>query len=464
MAELNACGALSLARGMRPGGERPLFRSGGRPDNGYPAHTVREVEGMSMKTLQGMFETALRRELAFHKVGARLIQDRLAQLGVSLNDEQLLEVESKLLNLRGDSITVSVDVEDISSIDSALEDGIDLRDCERDLEALLERFGASFERAIPAIVDEVSDLILDQLKRDAPEMLSSRKRQRQSFEADLATVWRKPLDLLEMIVAIAYEAGDDFNREHRGQATHANDHMFVALTRLHARACQIASEVLVLLRSGYADGAHARWRALHEVAVVASFIESGGGNVAERYIAHEAIESYKGARQYQDHCEALGFERIPDQEFREMESGYERLKERFGDKYAAQYGWAAPAFGGRSPHFDEIEKKVGLAHLRPFYKMASHNVHAGPKGIFFRMGLCPAGEPILLAGPSDAGLADPAQGMAITLAQITSTLLNSKATVDSLVVSRVLMKLADEVGRESVEVQSALESRAAAQQ
>jgi len=71
---------------------------------------------------------------------------------------------------------------------------------------------------------------------------------------------------------------------------------------------------------------------------------------------------------------------------------------------------------------------------------------------------------LLLAGPSDAGLADPAQGAAISLGQITSTVLHTKPSVDSLVTSSLLMKLADEVGREAAAVDSALESRAAAGQ
>jgi hypothetical protein len=423
-----------------------------------------------MKNLHELLESLVREQLAFPKVGARLIEKRLAELGVSLSDEQLLEVESKLLNLRGDSITISVGADEVPSIKGTSEGAIteilaiDLHDSDDDLAVLVERFSVGLQEAIPGIVDELSDLIPQQLKRDAPEMLRSRRKQRQSFEADPVRVWRKPLDLLEMIVAVAYEAGDDFNREYRAQPSQANDRVLEVLTRLHARACQIASEVLVLLRAGFADGAHARWRSLHEVAVVAFFIESEGGEIAERYLCYEAIESYKGAKQHQEHCEALGFEPIPDQEFGQIESACRRLKARFGEAYAQDYGWAASAFGGKAPRFIDIEKKVGLAHLRPFYKMACHNVHAGPKGVFFRLGLCPGSEPILLAGPSDAGLADPAQGMAISLGQITSTLLNTKPSLDTLVVSWVLMKLAGEVARESAEVQAALETRSTPQE
>ncbi len=78
------------------------------------------------------------------------------------------------------------------------------------------------------------------------------------------------------------------------------DFVFDVVIRLHARACQIASEVLKLLKSGFADGAHARWRSLHEVAVVALFIHKHGNDVAEKYLLHDVVESYRAATQYRN--------------------------------------------------------------------------------------------------------------------------------------------------------------------
>jgi hypothetical protein len=43
-----------------------------------------------------------------------------------------------------------------------------------------------------------------------------------------------------------------------------------------------------------------------------------------------------------------------------------------------------------------------LDYLRPYYKLASHNVHAQPKGILFKLGLV-QNQDILLAGPSNYG-------------------------------------------------------------
>src|SRR3712207_5473713 len=94
------------------------------------------------------------------------------------------------------------------------------------------------------------------------------RRQAAAFEKRLAARWRAGLDLYETILGLAYDAGARFNRRHRVHAAEANDLVFEVLTHLHARACRTASEVLALLKTGHATGAHARWRTLHEIAVV----------------------------------------------------------------------------------------------------------------------------------------------------------------------------------------------------
>jgi hypothetical protein len=418
-----------------------------------------------MKDLHQSFESLIGQQSILPGLGARLLEKRLAELGVGLNDQQLLELESRLLSLKGDSVPASLEVDQMASVEgpsgSPMPDvlAMDSRCSENDLAALRQRRGARLRQVVADIVDELPDAVLQRLKADAPKVLRRRRKQRQSFEADVVRAWRKPLDLLETMVAVAYKAGDDFSREHRSHPAQANDQKLDALTRLHARACQIASEVLVLLRAGCSDGAHARWRSLHEIAVVAAFIESQTAEIAERYLRYETVESYRAALQYQKHCDILGFEPISDGELRSLQSAHESLKARFGDAYVQENGWAACAFGGKAPRFVHIEERVGLGHTRPFYKMACYNVHAGPKGVFFRLGLPPGSQDTMLAGPSDFGLADPAQGMAISLTQATSALLNTRRSADTVVVSNVLVKLADEVGRECLEVENALKRR-----
>ena len=79
--------------------------------------------------------------------------------------------------------------------------------------------------------------------------------------------------------------------------------------------------------------------------------------------------------------------------------------------------------------FADIEKASGLDHLRPYYKMASHNVHANPRGISFHLGLSD-GSDILLAGPSSYGLTDPAHGAAMSVHQATIPMLSLVTNVE----------------------------------
>jgi len=314
----------------------------------------------------------------------------------------------------------------------------------------IERFVTDLYDNLPRIVremmTEISDLVLQRLKRSARPMLRDRRTTMSLFEANLSQVWGKAIDLLEMHLAMSIEAGESFNAEFRPSASSNNDHVFEVLSRLHARACQVASEVITLLKAGHADGAHARWRSLHEISVVSSFIAKHGNDLAERYLLHEGIESYRAAQQYQDCCQRLGYEPMTVKEFSNICSRRQSLIEQFGKSYDNDYGWASGAVGKERPTFSDIEKAVGLDHLRPYYRMASYNVHANPKGVFFKLGLYPGTEDILLAGPSNVGLIDPGHATALSLGQVTVTLLITRPNLGRLVVCDILIKLGDEIG------------------
>jgi hypothetical protein len=268
---------------------------------------------------------------------------------------------------------------------------------------------------------------------------------------------KNAFDLLEAFWVLAYEAGDKFNNDFRKDEAKAGNYVFECLTRLHARACQIASEVISLLKGGFADGAHARWRSLHEIAVVASFIKTHGNDVAERYLLHDNIESYKAACLYNKYYEVLQDEPIPQDEFDSIKKIRDDLIARFGSPFKNNYGWASTVLSNDDPNFSDIERNSGLDHLRPYYKLASHNVHANPKGIMFKMGLLGNSQDILLAGPSNFGFTDPAQGTVYSLGLVTITLITTKPTIDNLVLSNIILSFGSEIGDEFYRVQKEIE-------
>jgi hypothetical protein len=228
------------------------------------------------------------------------------------------------------------------------------------------------------------------------------------------------------------------------------------LTRLHARACQITHEILCLMSAGLADGAMARWRTLHEIAVISFLLKEHGEELAIRYRLYEIVESYKASRDYNARCDQLGYEPLDEFELLEIKQQYDRVIQEYGSSFGKQYGWASDVLGSEHPSFAALERKVGIDHLRGHYGMASYNVHANPKGIFFNLGLMDENA-LLLAGPSNSGLADPGHAAAISLLQVSTVIGTIEPNLDRLVVLRILQKISDEIGHELQATQNKLD-------
>ncbi|HEX4435658.1 MAG TPA: DUF5677 domain-containing protein [Solirubrobacteraceae bacterium] len=270
--------------------------------------------------------------------------------------------------------------------------------------------------------------------------LAEDEEERTSFEARLYDRWGLALDLLRLFRQGCLEAGVEFHELHRPAS---GDAMYKALVKLHARSCLVADEVIALLRGGFASGAHARWRTAHEIAVVGFFISGHGQETAERYLLHDAVESARAAIDYQQHASKLGYQPFSAEEIASIEDAVATLVARFGGPYYRQYGWAAAVLDNPKPTFRDLEATVSLDHLRPYYRMASHPTHAGPKGIVFDLGL--SGQDVMLAGPSDGGLADPGQSIAISLLQITTALLRIRPDMGTIATLTYLQLACDAV-------------------
>ena len=317
---------------------------------------------------------------------------------------------------------------------------------------------SSVDDMIPGLVDNMADLILARIRKDASSGLKRHRRDRKGFEKRLNEWWKYPLDLLDLVIALSTEAGAEFNRKFRNEAADSGDAVFEALTRLHARGCQVSGEVLALLSAGFADGAHARWRSLHEMAVVATLIQEHGQELAERYLLHETIQQYKLACEYQEYFDRLDHEPPSKENADQLKVQRDELIARFGKPFKGDYGWASSAIGSNQPTIRDIEQHVQLDHLRPYYRMASDNVHPNSHGAYFRLGLHSSQEDVLLAGPSNLGLADPGHSTAISLSQLTTTLLATETVLDCVVTMKILVELTDEVGEAFHKVHQELES------
>ncbi len=418
-----------------------------------------------MNRLQELFDATLEECLDLQGFALDAIVNKLQEHGITLSEAGKQRIEQQLEESDWARSSLVLEDEDIDTNKSKItpDEHISLDFTDANTAKYLDEVKAIVADIVPSVSESTAEDMLVTIKRDAPSMLREQRREQRLFEKRIRKRWNKPLDLLELFISIAVEAGSDFNSESRKDGKRLGDAKFEALTRLHARACQVSSEILVLLCSGYADGAHARWRTLYEIAVVSSFIREKDQVLAERYLRHEIIQQYKLACQHQIYEERLNATPLSQQEFDELKAIRDQRIDQYGDAFKTDYGWAASTLGVGKPNLIDVAKYVKLDHMIPYYKMASDNVHAHSHGASYRLGSSLHPKKILLAGPSIMGLADPGHSTAISLNQVTVSLLTTSPNLDCLVALKILMKLLDEIGDAFLQVHRELESLAEAQ-
>jgi hypothetical protein len=381
-----------------------------------------------------------------------LLDEKLRGHGIKLSKRKLTELADRILNGEIERFELPTRTGVDRKISIEFTDS-DLKWIEEQCEKTLE----DLPKLIQSLSETISSQLLKSLKRRWRGESDLQKRELQAFRKRLQKRWDRGLKMLRMQLAIAREFGDGINRAVRESGETDTPRTFEVLTRLHARACQVADEILCLLEGGFADGAMARWRTLHEIAAVGYLIRHHGEELAERYEEHDAIESRRAAHQYQQHCERLGQPPLTKEELAQLDARRAALLVKYGHEFDNPQGWAAKHIAKQSPTIAQIHEAAGVDHLGPYYRMASHNVHANPKGVNFKLGLF-GEEPVLLAGPSNAGLTDPGHATAISLNQVSSVLLEFLPNLDHCVTLLVMHQLEGEIGPALLAAQHRLEA------
>ncbi len=406
-----------------------------------------------MGILQDELDRVVRELCADKGIKAELIRSVFAARGISLTDEEF-EILAEAIDKSDGSDTIEVSIERVTGT-------IDISEGEterawREFEGKLE---ARVTGAIERVLEKITPSVLETLYASLPETLEEHRSVQADFETRLQERWKGGLDRLEMLIIIAHEAGEtylgDVRKEFAGDSQSEKVVLLEALVPLHCRACRTAREIVCLLKSGYADGAYARWRALHEMAVTAFFLLEHGADTAQRYLDHVAVRCWRAARDYQRHCETLGYETLSSEELGEVKAASDTMTDKYGSSFGGDYGWAARAIGHNRPTFRMIEESLDMAHWRPFFGMACRSVHAGPESLFFSLGATEEVGAKLLAGASDAGLADPGHHAAVSLTMVSVALLTATPNMDALVSCRCMLKICDEIGEALLKAQGA---------
>ncbi len=384
-------------------------------------------------------DSSIRREALRRVLGKR---------GISLPDVQIKSLLEEV-EAGADSVELPVDRPEQSiSISPDIVEGA--------MNEVVQMAGTEAERAVTRAIGDLAPRVLRSLYDALPEALRGWHAAQRAFERRLRRRWKGSLDRLDMLITMAHESGEtylqDLRREFDGEEPSQESVLMDVLTALHCRACRTAREVLCLLKAGYSDGAHARWRSLHELAVTAYFLLQHRGDTPQRYRDHAAVERWRAANQYQRHCHTLGYEPFPADELKDLKKASDAAIDKYGAPFKEDYGWAAEALAVSQPTFAQIEASLDMSHWRPHFRLASQSVHAGSQGVFFSLGLSRNSGTTLLAGASDAGLADPGHQMAISLTMVTAAFLTSRPNLDGLIACQCLLTLCDDIGEELLRV------------
>jgi Family of unknown function (DUF5677) len=261
-------------------------------------------------------------------------------------------------------------------------------------------------------------LSLKNLQVQSPAVVEHGAQLRDLFTSGLRVQWGPALKRLRILHEVAWEAGRAFHDAATGRALHE------VLARLHARGLALVAEILCLLENGFASGAMARWRTLHETTVVAVVLRDGGEEQARRFLDHDAVGRLRQAREYQLRAVDLASKPIPADVFVAIEADRDRMAERYGPRFGDDYGWANEPGNEAHISFRHLEAMAAQDHLRPYYQMANNPVHAGARGLLWELGT--VDHDVLVTGSSDRGLADPGQLTARTLSLLTRTFVLSQ--------------------------------------
>ena len=297
---------------------------------------------------------------------------------------------------------------------------------------------------------KLANILLERLKSRVLDNLEASKEIEKEFEAAVLRTWKKPLDLMDLLLNICLEVANDFTSEHRSETAQKHSYIQMALARQQAKACLVFNEIIHLLKSGFPSGAHSHWRTLHEITCVSYFIYKHGEDMAKRLLDYEAVESCFQSEAIYKHQQKMDCSYLSENDFKAVKKKVDKMRKTYGADFVRKanypYGWV-PRTVLKTRSLREIEKSVKLDLLRPYYDLASYNVHGGPKGLTFKLGTISeeTKNVVVPVGPSNYGLADPGKSAAISLGQITACLLRVKSTEKRLVIVEALRNLVDEI-------------------
>ena len=218
------------------------------------------------------------------------------------------------------------------------------------------------EQAVQSSLAAVFEIMPGVLEKSSGKTVRTGRKLQRGFEQRCYRRWRKAFELYDVIRGVAAEIGEKHVQEYLAASEEGGDYIFNALSHLHPRMLLVASEVDALLRTGFPDGALARWRTLHEISVVATFIAQSDQDTAKRYLASFQFNAYRAANQFNRYADRAQLTPFLAEEIEAMGSACEALKKDLGRSIGRDFDWAKEVVPKDRPSLLDLEEATGLDH------------------------------------------------------------------------------------------------------
>jgi len=311
---------------------------------------------------------------------------------LSLPELEIQCLTTAILRAKGDVIQLDLDPpcafgENEEEIQATVQELLDV--LEESMTDIGDSLTEAISQAIPDALAKVAELVSDHISEQALEHTLHLRKAHSDRAETVQRLWGTAIDQFDFLRHIVLE-WNYAAVEHRGGA-YVNPNTAFALSRLVARTYEVVGEIIMLTRAGYADGALARWRSLHEICVVAMFLATRSDRCAQMYLSHHWVEELRLLEVDRASGTARATSTHRDRYVRDLRMQKTAMLNKFGTIFASDYGWASVELGRAKTTFRDLESHVGLETLRRGYQQANSTVHGGALATLTRISLGPGG-------------------------------------------------------------------------
>jgi hypothetical protein len=387
------------------------------------------IEDTASKIPELALERLLRKKLKDLGVRSyRAISKRLASHIIERSDEEF-HVEDDGLS---SDLSLELTSDDISNI-----------------EKFVDQMENGLSKVVQNLMDDAIDKTLDSYRRNWHPYRRAQERSVNAFKGRIEDRWGPAFDETRILLDLCLDEGEKYHKRLLNSKNKRIPYARHALAQLHVRACQVAREVMILMENGFADGAMARWRTLHELRVIMLVIQDGGNELARRYLAYQAVDLKKGMDLYERDREANGYVAIDVDYRNEIHHSYKEALSEFGSDFKNSYGWAARYVGHSFPKFAQLEERAGAHISRSDFKLASFNVHASSAALLIRLGsLKEHGG--LTSAATNAGFESPGINLCSSILHCTYVLQSNLRSIENMILIRSMIEIRDNAALEYV--------------